>query len=436
MLNRIRKYLPSSLESPAEKAAFIGLAGCASLVLISIAFSQILLALALIAAFWTHSCNRKFFSSMKGILLPLVVFFSWTVLTALTAPNTPLALTGIKKFYLFLLIPLVPLLARGLNRLWWIYKAIFAVALFSTLVGIGQYLTNPEGNDLLHRICGLVSHWMTYSGLLMLALVMMVAYGVHARWRRFLLWVPAAALIALAIVLSQTRNAVLGVYVGVFVILVLAILFERQRRFIVFVICFILLSVVLCSLAPASMKQRFRSGLDPNDPNTRNRIELVETSKRMIQENPWFGVGANNVWHEALKYRNHNEFPDWMYQHLHNNFLQIAAEKGIPGLIIWLWLMIRFAWDGLRTYRFSRSESFPYGEKSRWEATLVASAALGSWVALMIAGMFEYNFGDSEVLTLFLFIASAPYAYSPDISKAAVASSTRNSVSNEATPDA
>jgi len=29
----------------------------------------------------------------------------------------------------------------------------------------------------------------------------------------------------------------------------------------------------------------------------------------------------------------------------------------------------------------------------------------------MIAGMAEYNFGDSEVLTLFLFIVSAPYAF-------------------------
>ena len=43
--------------------------------------------------------------------------------------------------------------------------------------------------------------------------------------------------------------------------------------------------------------------------------------------------------------------------------------------------------------------------------------ALGSWAALMVAGLFEYNFGDSEVLTLFLFIMSAPYAYSREIAE-------------------
>jgi O-antigen ligase len=99
---------------------------------------------------------------------------------------------------------------------------------------------------------------------------------------------------------------------------------------------------------------------------------------------------------------------------MHNNLLQTASSMGLPGLAIWLWLMVRLAWDALRTYRFAGSRAFPYGEEARREATIIASAALGSWVALMTAGMFEYNFGDSEVLTLFLFIMSAPYAYFPD----------------------
>ena len=42
---------------------------------------------------------------------------------------------------------------------------------------------------------------------------------------------------------------------------------------------------------------------------------------------------------------------------------------------------------------------------------VASAAALGAWIAFMIAGMTEFNFGDSEVLTLFLFVASAPYAF-------------------------
>ena len=115
MLKRIQAYFHSNFRNDAERTAFIGLAGSVSLVLASIAVSQILLALALIAAAWIISSNRQLFYSMKGILLPLIIFCIWIIVTSLLAPNIMLALTFTKKFYLFLLIPLVPMVVRGRN---------------------------------------------------------------------------------------------------------------------------------------------------------------------------------------------------------------------------------------------------------------------------------------------------------------------------------
>jgi hypothetical protein len=40
----------------------------------------------------------------------------------------------------------------------------------------------------------------------------------------------------------------------------------------------------------------------------------------------------------------------------------------------------------------------------------VAVAALAGLLALMAAGLFEYNFGDSEVLMFLLLVAALPYA--------------------------
>ena len=413
MLKQIQAYFQTTFRNNAERTAFIGLAGSVSLVLASIAVSQILLAPTLIAAAWIISYSRKLFSSMKWILLPLIIFCIWITVTALLAPNVMLALTFTKKFYLFLLVPLVPLIVRGPNRILWIYKAIIVVALLSSFVGIGQYLAKPDNTNLMDRITGFMGHWMTYAGLLMLALVSLVAYGLRAGWKWLFLWVPLASTMALAILLSQTRSVAMGAYLGVVIMLVAALFLERKRRFIVLLICIIIFPVILYFAVPASIQKRFRSGLDLNDPNTRPRLIIYDTSLRMIRDNPWFGVGPKNAGIEALKYRNEHEYPDWAYQHMHNNILQIASETGIPGLAIWLWLMIRLAWDALRTYRFAGSSAFPYGEEARWEATIISSAALGSWAALVIAGLLEYNFGDSEVLTLFLFVMSAPYAYSP-----------------------
>jgi hypothetical protein len=42
----------------------------------------------------------------------------------------------------------------------------------------------------------------------------------------------------------------------------------------------------------------------------------------------------------------------------------------------------------------------------------VAGAGLAALVAMIAAGMFEYNFGDSEFLMLFLGMITLPYAAS------------------------
>jgi O-antigen ligase len=161
-------------------------------------------------------------------------------------------------------------------------------------------------------------------------------------------------------------------------------------------------------LSPAVIQHRLRAAFDPNDPNTRNRIELFGTAARLIRDHPWFGVGPQGVAVAAQSYRGDSSYPVWMYQHMHNNFLQIAAERGIPGLLLWCWLMAAFGWDAWKRL-LAAQRAGPPSHVVR-EARMVSTAAVGAWLALMAAGMFEYNFGDSEVLILFLFMVSAPYA--------------------------
>ena len=54
---------------------------------------------------------------------------------------------------------------------------IFVASLVSALIGIIQFAANPK-LDLMNRISGPMSHWMTYSGLLMLTLIALCAYAV------------------------------------------------------------------------------------------------------------------------------------------------------------------------------------------------------------------------------------------------------------------
>jgi putative inorganic carbon (hco3(-)) transporter len=400
-IRSILKYLPESIRDRSERTAFCALAASISVVLVSIAASQILLAVTIAGFVWMRRTHKDLIPMRMRSLLPLVAFMAWTLIAVFASRNIILGLEISKKFYLYLLVPMVPLIVRGRDRVKWIYRAIFLFAIISSLRGLAQFAANPH-RDLLHRISGFMSQWMTYSGLLMLALILLTAYALIDGIRKNKWTIPAAACIALAIVFSQTRNAWLGAIAGI----TLLVLLWRPRAFIL--LC---AAILACYSFSPEIRERVKSGFDPNDPNTRNRIELFQTSTRLIHDHPWLGVGPKNVKYEALKYRGQNEFPDWMYQHMHNNFLQIAAEAGIPGLLIWLWFMGRIGWDALACYRFAKSRSFPYEEELRKEALMASSAALAAWLALMLAGMFEYNFGDSEVLTLFLFIMSAPYAF-------------------------
>ncbi len=396
MSDVLQKALPESLATPRERLAFLALAGCIAAVLLSIAASQILLAAAIAGTVAIRKPGPPDTASLRPLLLILLALFIWTVFSALASSDVRLGLGIVKKFYLFLIIPLVPWLAKGKGRLTWIYRAVFAAAAVSSAAGLLQFAVDPT-RDLLHRISGFMSQWMTYSGLLMLALVSMAAYALGAG-RRAQRWIlPVAALIFSAIYLSQTRNAVLGAIAGI-----AATLAIRRPRSLAMMLIIV---PALYILSPQNIRERFSGGWNTSDPNTRNRIELFQTSMRLIHDNPWFGVGPKNVAVEALRYRGSGEYPDWMYQHMHNNVLQIAAERGIPGLLLWLLFMGRLAWDAWRTLR-------RHGRRTEdAEVVFAASAALGCWVALMVAGIFEYNFGDSEVLTLFLFTASAPYAF-------------------------
>jgi O-antigen ligase len=402
MFNRLHRFFPESLQDVADRFAFVSLAGCIALGFVSIAVSQLFLALAILGYFWMLRRHRRAFLPGSRILAPLLAFSIWNIIAALASSNVGLALTITKKFFLFALVLLVPWIVRGEGRFLWICKAVSAVAVVSSLGGLLQYVADPH-RDLLHRITGFMSQWMTYSGLLMLALILLAAYGLCYGLRPYK-WVAIASVpIGLALILSQTRNAWMGTIAGLGVLILL-----RKPRAIPLLLAGVL---ALYFAAPASIKQRFQSGLDLKDTTTRTRIECFYTSVRLIQDNPWFGVGPKNVKYEALRYRREHEFPDWVYQHMHNNVLQIAAETGIPGLLLWLWFMFRLAWDALRGYLRTIKDSAPGFDAVRREALMAHSAALAAWAALMVAGMTEYNFGDSEVLTLFLFIASAPYAF-------------------------
>jgi O-antigen ligase len=224
----------------------------------------------------------------------------------------------------------------------------------------------------------------------------LLSYGLRKGW-----WtIPLGIIAGAGIFLSQTRSTMIGAILAIAVMLIAT----KRLKWVLALMIAVVLSYLI---SPSDFKNRYKAGFDPGHQHTLPRLDLVETGIRMIRDNPMLGVGPGAVSIEAPRYKGPEARPEWTYIHLHNNFLQIAAERGVPGLLLWIWFMWRIVADSLQGVHLARIRSKP---GSSAERLMVAVAAVGGSTALLAAGMFEYNFGDSEILMLFLFMASAPYA--------------------------
>ena len=149
-------------------------------------------------------------------------------------------------------------------------------------------------------------------------------------------------------------------------------------------------------MAPTGITDRVFSTFDLNDPTNRDRFAMGRAGVRMIRDHPLTGVGPDMVQVVYGDYRDAGAVNE-TNPHLHNVPLQIAAERGLPALALWLWFIAATTRALLR-------------EMKREGSRALAAGGLAAMAAMLAAGMFEYNFGDSEFLMLFLVIVTLPAA--------------------------
>jgi O-antigen ligase len=207
------------------------------------------------------------------------------------------------------------------------------------------------------------------------------------------------ALVA-ALAATLTRNVWIGACVGIGLLFLM-----RDFRLIAFVP---VIAALFFALAPPQLTERVYSSLRVNPlrhdsaaveasvRSNRDRLAMIRSGLRIIKDDPLTGVGPDMVVRVYPHYRDPQAVQQ-LNSHLHNVPLQIAAERGIPALLIWLWFVVTLLRDFVKARHTTHVPS-------------VVTAALACTAAMLAAGMFEYNFGDSEVLMLFLVLVTLPYA--------------------------
>ena len=400
------------VDTPSSRERWrFGLYASHLLTLFGIALSNILLGVAILASPWLAERPVRALRRGRTMLVLLAIYVALLALSIFTSQDPRESYRSLSEVITLAALPVALLSVSGERRLRWIFDASMVVAALLALVGLAQFLAGYGSID--RRIRGPFSHVMTFSGVLLLIDLLLIARIVapppRDATRRWLdrPWVAWGCLIVInaALVSTLTRNAWLGLAVGVG-----WLLWTRRRSWLLLAPAALFVVVLL---APVPVVARAISVTNLSDESTYDRLCMLQAGVRMVAEHPLVGLGPNMPERRYPIYR-HPTASRLNVPHLHDSYLQLAAERGLPSLVVFLLLFavaLRAAW------RDERAD--PGGSAS--DLRLGTIAAL---LAFLAAAIFEHNWGDTEVQRMALLLLAAPFCLRPlDPARKAVAAS-------------
>lgn len=370
---------------------------------ISISASQILLAAGIVLLL---IFRQKL--EFPRIWIPLAAFFLWTALADVLSPDPWSGRAQIRKFFVFLLIPLMyGVFARQFENVYYVVAAWTAAATASGVWGLVQFVwkyehekSSPRGFYIAYlerRITGFESHWMTFGALQLSVLSLLLAQWFFSS-RRMPRWAYLSIpILSATILLGWTRSIWLATIPS---ILYLVWFWRPKMIWIVPVV-----ALLAIAIAPATTRQRLISLVQPREDvdSNRHRIVTFRTGVQMIKAHPWFGLGPEQIRRQFDSYVPPDvirPLPVGYYGHLHNIYVQYAAERGLPGLLCILWFIGLTVSDCIRGIRRAPGPS---------QELFLLHGTIAVTIGILVGGLFEYNLGDSEVLMMFVCVVGLGY---------------------------
>jgi O-antigen ligase len=417
--------LKTAVDENVSSQLLLTLAGASTVaILFSIAAAQILLGVGLLVLVLQPRSWR-----LPPVMLPLGLFALWTLVAKSAAQGLFTPSSQLRKFYVYLLLILVFAAVRRAVEARWILMGVCAAGILSAAWSLVQFVrktmeAEAAGADFYQfyiaaRTTGFMSHWMTFSAEMLVVLVIaatFLLFGVRER-KWLILSAIAAVLASAAIVLNLTRS----IWLAAAASLIYLIAAWRPKWLAVLPV---LVGIGLWA-SPTPVQKRALSVLYPHGETDSNRHRYVtwRTGLEMVKASPILGLGPEMVekrFDEFVPADISRPLPDGWYGHLHNLYLQIAAERGLPALAILFWLFFQFARDwslALRKLKPGRSDE-----------RCVLQTAIAVLVGSMVSGLFEYNLGNSEPLHLFLAVSGCGYAVYASCFSSSLAASQRATV--------
>jgi hypothetical protein len=257
-----------------------------------------------------------------------------------------------------------------------------------------------EARSHTFRASGWTRHYETFAEILQI--VTQLAFGLalanlsnHGPNKYFKVALLVTGVLAVGIALTAMRTVLLAFVFGA------AIIVWKSLRGALRLALTAALFLILGFGAVVVWQTRAEKALSLGDPSSSLRTEVARVGFNRIWIHPIFGHGMDAMklhWTEW-------GFPGHDMLHLHSTPLQLAFDRGLPMLAIWLWLVISFLIQLLRTSERARelSDTNTYG---------ILLGALGGLIGFLVSSVVNYNYGDAEVTMMFWWLMGTSLAVS------------------------
>ncbi len=321
--------------------------------------------------------------SSYPFLLPILLFIGLSIVSYFLSKDENSWKTILPRelivYYLFLCS--ITTLYRG--------KLLLNMLIVSTelasFIGIAQNfrlfgLSNVSKDGRIHGIVDT----NTLAGILAIVLPVILSYAIFSKnIKTKIIYFLCSIPVILALIFTYTRGAWLGAIVGIIAIVGIGNL--KLLPIILLLMSFIFLSQPI-------IRTRLVSGF--HFKGNEERVILFKNSIELLKHNILFGIGPgafNKIYYETMVPP--DKRPVVGHRHCHNNFLNIALERGILALAVFIWLLVSTFFHIFKTYKLVDSN-----EK------LLLLGCLGGIVVFVVHGMVDYTFADETGYLYFLLI--------------------------------
>lgn len=252
-------------------------------------------------------------------------------------------------------------------------------------------LTGTEQNHRF-RASGWTRHYETFAELIQMIAQLALGFALahlrnHGPNKIFRIAIAAAALLTAGLVFTAMRTVIIAFVIGA------SVMALRSLRATLRVVFTFALFAVLAFAAVVVWQTRDRNALLLGDPSSSLRYEVASNGLSRILIHPIFGHGMDAMqlhWNEW-------GFPGKDMLHLHSTPLQLAFDRGLPMLALWLWMMILFWLTIARAERRAAdlSDTNFYG---------MLLGTLGALTGFLMSSLVNYNYGDAEAAMMFWFL--------------------------------